>query len=81
MTATVELARAVSSANDRYSAPLLGLPLTVPRVEKRLGNGRFGRRPLAGRSCVVRGRRSKASQGGNRGQEGRGLVGRDLWRF
>ena len=30
----------------------------------------FGRRPLAGRSCVVRGRRSKASQGGNRGQEG-----------
>ncbi len=30
----------------------------------------FGRRPLGGRSCVVRGRRSKASQGGNRGQEG-----------
>src|SRR5271166_2517693 len=30
----------------------------------------FGRRPLAGQWCVVRGRRSKASQGGNRGQEG-----------
>ena len=30
----------------------------------------FGRWPFAGRSCVVRGRRSKASQGGNRGQEG-----------
>src|SRR6516164_9205023 len=30
----------------------------------------FGRRPLAGRSCAMWGRRSKASQGGNRGQEG-----------
>src|SRR5271165_4312117 len=30
----------------------------------------FGRRPLGGRSCAVWGRRSKASQGGNRGQEG-----------
>ena len=27
------------------------------------------------------GRRSKASQGGNRGEEGRWLVGRDLWGF
>ncbi len=35
----------------------------------------FGRRPLAGRPCVVRGRRPKASQGGNRGQEG-GPFGR-----
>src|SRR5271166_4590797 len=30
----------------------------------------FGRRPLSGRSRVARGRRSKASQGGNRGEEG-----------
>ncbi len=28
-----------------------------------------------------RGRRSKASQGGNRGQDGRCLAGRDLWGF
>ena len=41
----------------------------------------FGRRPLAGWSCVVRGRRPKASQGGNRGQEGRCAAGRDLWGF
>ena len=41
----------------------------------------FGRRPLAGRSGWARGRRSKASQGGNRGEEGRCLVGRDLWGF
>jgi hypothetical protein len=31
----------------------------------------FGRRPLAGGLCGRRGRRSKASQGGNRGEEGR----------
>src|SRR5208282_3505357 len=41
----------------------------------------FGRRPFAGRSGGVRGRRSKASQGGNRGEEGRWLVRRDLWGF
>src|SRR5271170_3627053 len=41
----------------------------------------FGRRPFAGRSGEVRGRRSKASQGGNRGEEGRWLIGRDLWEF
>src|SRR5208337_1847058 len=31
----------------------------------------FGRRPVARRWCEARGRRSKASQGGNRGEEGR----------
>jgi hypothetical protein len=41
----------------------------------------FGRRPVEGRLCGFWGRRSKASQGGNRGEEGRCLVGRDLWRF
>jgi hypothetical protein len=30
----------------------------------------FGRRPLTRRSCAMRGRRSKAPQGGNRGEEG-----------
>ena len=34
----------------------------------------FGRRPRAGRLCGFWGRRSKASQGGNRGEEGRCLV-------
>ena len=41
----------------------------------------FGRRPRGGRLCGFWGRRSKASQGGNRGEEGRCLVGRALWRF
>ena len=41
----------------------------------------FGGRPFTGRSGEVRGRRSKASQGGNRGEEGRWLIGRDLWGF
>ncbi len=41
----------------------------VCQVRRKMVKG-FGRRPLAGRSCVVRGRRSKASQGGNRGEEG-----------
>jgi hypothetical protein len=35
----------------------------------------FGRRPLTGRSCGFRGRRSKASQGGNRGEVGAGSAG------
>ena len=35
----------------------------------------FGRRPLVGRSCELWGRRSKASQGGNRGDVG-ALFGR-----
>jgi hypothetical protein len=43
----------------------------------------FGRRPLAGRWCAMWGRRSKASQGGNRGQE-RALFGgarsMEIWR-
>ena len=38
-------------------------------MDDRFGEG-FGRRPLAGGWCGHRGRRSKASQGGNRGQEG-----------
>ena len=49
--------------------PFIGLTLKVG-----FGEG-FGRRPLAGRSCGVRGRRSKASQGGNRGEEGGCLAG------
>ena len=51
----------------------------------RWGDGRNGEgfRTPARSEMVVRsvGRRSKASQGGNRGEEGRWLVGRDLWGF
>ena len=41
----------------------------------------FGRRPAARTVVRLRGRRSKASQGGNRGQEGRWRRSHDLWGF
>jgi hypothetical protein len=41
----------------------------------------FGRRPLTRGWCGLWGRRSEASRGGNRGEEGRCLVWRGLWRF
>jgi hypothetical protein len=41
----------------------------------------FGRRPMRERGCRQGGRRTKASQGGNRGEEGRCTTGRDLWGF
>jgi len=41
----------------------------------------FGRRPMRERGCRQEGRRTKASQGGNRGEEGRCTTGRDLWGF
>ena len=45
-------------------------------------NGEGFRTPaLCGTVVRRRGRRSKASQGGNRGEEGGCLVGRDLWGF
>jgi len=41
----------------------------------------FRRRPVRDRRCGPGGRRWKASQGGNRGEEGGWLGGRELWGF
>ena len=55
-------------------------PGSLQRRRFTLAKG-FGRRPLAGRSCGLWGRCTKASQGGNRGEVGGWLGGRALWGF
>jgi hypothetical protein len=69
-----------ASVSGTYYAAFVFQPFNAANLKVAFGEG--FRTPARG-GTVVRfwGRRSKASQGGNRGEEGRCLVGRDLWRF